>query len=139
MTRSADGSDHLHLLGAAHAGDVRAERPGDLHGVSSCAARGAEFLFYGGVVDKQNTEAYITHNEGLASNAALGSDSYHFSTGATVPRKYRGTPSPSMRRSARSKSLVLRHAEKLQPPGHCLQTRRWHDCVIRSRPPPHPL
>jgi hypothetical protein len=32
---------------------VRAERPGDLHGVGAYAARGAEFLFYGGVVDKQ--------------------------------------------------------------------------------------
>ena len=34
-----DGSDHLHLRGAAHAGYVRAERLGDLHGIGPHSAR----------------------------------------------------------------------------------------------------
>src|SRR5829696_3018168 len=34
-----DGSDHLHLRGAAHAGDVCAERLGDLHGVGTHSSR----------------------------------------------------------------------------------------------------
>src|SRR5215218_7124203 len=37
-----DGSDHLDLLGAAHAGDVRAERLGDLHGVGPHSSRGTD-------------------------------------------------------------------------------------------------
>src|SRR5215217_8631774 len=38
----ADRSDHLHLRGAAHAGDVRAERLGDLHGVGPHSSRGTD-------------------------------------------------------------------------------------------------
>src|SRR5829696_3323072 len=37
-----DGSDHLHLRGAAHSGDARAERLGDLHGVGTHSSRGTD-------------------------------------------------------------------------------------------------
>src|SRR5436305_8337978 len=35
----ADGSDHLHIPRTAHAGDLCAERPGDLHSESTHASR----------------------------------------------------------------------------------------------------
>src|SRR5215212_8912107 len=37
-----DRANHLHLLGAANSGDVRAERLGDLHGKGANATRGAD-------------------------------------------------------------------------------------------------
>ena len=38
-----DGSDHLHLRGAAHAGYPSAERFGDLHGVRTHPPRGTDY------------------------------------------------------------------------------------------------
>ena len=38
----AEGADQVHLAGAAHAGDFRAERLGDLHGEGADASGGAD-------------------------------------------------------------------------------------------------
>jgi peroxiredoxin 2/4 len=78
-------------------------------GCAFCRTASADSNFCSAAVcwpETSNTEAYVVHNEGQASNTVVGSELSQFRTGATSPRKCRGIPFPSIRRSARSTSLA---------------------------------